>query len=105
MLIVLRFLANVFFMVAIIALVIDATPALQGIDHFKLKAFATHWAELSPKSLKVFEETVTNVAGPFVWTYIVSTILNISTAILFAILGVLFGYLGRRRKRTNIFVN
>lgn len=105
MLIALRFIANVLFLIAAIALVGDITPALQGIGNFKLTSFATHWAELSPKSLAATKESMIDFAGGFIWNFGMKNIIAIPSAILFAILGGLFGYLGRRRKRTNIFIN
>ncbi|MGH1417981.1 MAG: hypothetical protein ACRBCJ_03905 [Hyphomicrobiaceae bacterium] len=105
MLIALRFIANVFFLIAAIALVADITPALQGVGSFKLTSFVTHWAELSPKSFTATKKSMIELDGGFIWNIGIKNIIAIPSAILFAILGGLFGYLGRRRKRTNIFIN
>ncbi len=105
MLIALRFIANILFLIAAIALVSDLTTPMQGFGHVKLTPFATHWADLSPRSLKATEEAISGSAVGFLWTHGLIYLIAIPTAVLFAMLGTLFGYLGRRRKRTNIFVN
>lgn len=101
----LRFLANVFLLVAIIALVYDSTPALQGTGDFALTPFTKHWQSLSPKSLEFFQNTITNTIGQIPWTYGFGALISLPTTIFFAGIALICGYFGRRKKSINIYVN
>lgn len=99
-----RFLAAVFLLVATIALVVDATPALYGGGPFEATPLSTQWQELAPNS---FEATRTSVSGlsPAVWDGVIARILGVPTFVIFGALALLSGYAGRRRKTVRIFVN
>ncbi len=45
---VLRFLASLFALIAVVALVTDATPALSGTGPFKATSVIGYWRELAP---------------------------------------------------------
>lgn len=101
----LRFLAALFALVAIVALMADLTPSLTGTGDFKATRFGAHWADLSPSTLASTRAGITQRAGPGVWQAFDTVVLSTPTLGLFAGLALAFGYAGRRRRRVNIYVN
>jgi hypothetical protein len=102
--IVFRFLAAVFLLVATISVVVDATPALYGADPFVATSLAAQWEELAPSSLEATRTSVSGVSA-WLWNGIIAPILDIPTFIAFGALALVSGYAGRRRKTVRIFVN
>ncbi len=99
-----RFLAAVFLLVATIALVDDATPAVYGTGPFGLTSVAAHWQELAPSGLAAARKGAESLA-PWLWDDALAPLLATPTCIAFGLLAVLFGYIGRRRRAVEIFVN
>lgn len=101
----LRFLAYVLLLVAAIAFVADATPALSGISAFRATPFSEHIAELAPQSLIAVEKAVSSATYPWVWTYGVNLLIGLPTFLLFGLVGMWAAYAGRRRKQIDVFAN
>ena len=101
----LRFLAALFALVALIAFVSDLTPSLSGSGPFVSSSVETHWARISPSSLKATRESLTQSAWPGSWTLLETALLRFPMFAVFAILSAIAGYAGRRRHRVNVFVN
>jgi hypothetical protein len=101
----LRFLASVFALVAVLALVVDATPALSGTGAFHMTSVIGHWQELAPASLTAARETVAASTLPWVWDPVIVSVLGLPAPILFGLLAVLCGYLGRRREAFRAYIN
>lgn len=101
----LRFLAYVLLLVAVIALVADATPALNGVSGFRATPFTEHIAELAPQSLAAAETAVSETTHPWVWSYGVGALISLPTFLLFGISGGWAAYAGRRRRQIDIFAN
>ncbi|MFM2423300.1 MAG: hypothetical protein RL291_1830 [Pseudomonadota bacterium] len=99
-----RFLAGVFLLIAVFAIAADVTRSMQG-NGLVLTPMISHWERLSPTSLKTFEGLVTRSAGPAFWSLGVRRFLTVPAAVIFLGLGLLTGYLGRRRRRVNIYAN
>jgi hypothetical protein len=102
---VLRFLASLFALVAVVALVADATPAWNGTGPFKTHSVIGYWTELAPSSMVAARATVSNVTSPLVWNPVLTTVLGLPMSGLFAGLAVVCGYFGRRRQQLNVHVN
>jgi hypothetical protein len=100
-----RFLSALFLLVAIIALVADATPLLDGGRAFTATAFRAHWADLAPTSLAAAKAAVTHSSMPWVWDPVIARVIDQPTFALFGALALVTGYAGRRRQRINIYVN
>jgi hypothetical protein len=100
----LRFLASVFALVAVVALVADATPALNGTGQFEATPVIGYWQELAPASLAAAREAVTKTA-PWLWDPLLTSVLGLSAPVLFGLLAVVFGYLGRRREEFKVHIN
>lgn len=101
----LRFLSFVLILVATIALVSDATPALDGFGTFHPTLFIDHWRTLAPKSVVNAEKAVVSATHPVVWNVLIGSIINLPTFVLFGILGGLAAFSIRRREQLNVFVN
>jgi hypothetical protein len=99
-----RFLAAVFLLAATIALVSDATPAVYGAGEFTATSLAGHWADMAPSSLEAAKKAVTGFA-PVLWSGVVGPVLALPTFVLFGLLALGSGFLGRRRRAVRIFVN
>lgn len=99
-----RFLAAVFLLVATVALVVDATPAVYGAGDFRPTALGTHWKDLGRTSFEAAKSGVSE-AAPWLWDGLLAPILNIPTFVTFGLFALLSGYVGRRRRTVRIFVN
>jgi len=102
---VLRFLASLFALVAVVALVTDATPALTGTAPFKATSVMGYWRDLAPSTLLTARATVMHVTMPWVWDSVIASVLALPASALFGGLAVVCGYLGRRREQMKLHVN
>lgn len=102
---VLRFLASIFALVAVVALVNDATPALNGTGPFHATSEIGYWQQLAPASLDASRTAVTQGAAPWLWDTVILSMLGLPTPVLFGLLAVACGYLGRRRTETKLHIN
>ena len=102
---VLRFLTSLFALVAVIALVADVTPALNGAAPFKLTSVAGHWQLLAPATFEAVHTAVTNATASWVWNSVIMSVLDLPTPVLFGILALVFGILGRRREEMKLHIN
>ena len=100
-----RFLASLFLLIAVIALVADATPVSHGSGSFTATSFAKHWGDLAPSTLQSAKEGVSRATFPWVWDTIIVPVLAVPTFLLFGVLALLSGYAGRRRHRVDIYIN
>jgi hypothetical protein len=99
-----RFLAAVFLLVATVALVVDATPAVYGAGDFTPTALSAHWKELGPSSFVIARRAVSE-AAPWAWKSVIGPFLEVPTFVTFGVLALLSGYAGRRKRSVRIFVN
>lgn len=102
---VLRFLASLFLLVAVVAFVADVTGPLTGAAPFAATSLGRHWQEFAPSTYVAAREAISKGPAPWAWSIVVSSIIAVPTFILFAALGLVAGYAGRRRRRINIYVN
>jgi hypothetical protein len=103
MTVLLRFVAGVALMIAVIFAVNDATRARSGGQ----PAITVHdtWSAVSPVSLKGAQKAVERYTHPVFWDPGVLKLLRLPAWIVFAAAGLVFAYAGRRRRRTNVFAN
>lgn len=98
---VLRVIAGVFFLFAAIALASDITRG--GV--FAMTSLAAHWKAFSPQMLLSAQKAVSGTLHPFVWDPLIWRLISLPAWFLFAAIGLTFGYLGRSKRRVNIFIN
>lgn len=99
-----RFLSAVFLLVATVALVVDATPAVYGAGPFSATSLAEQWKELGPTSFELAREAMADLA-PGLWSSLLEPLLDTPTFVFFGALALLCGYIGRRRRSVRIFAN
>lgn len=97
-----RFLAAIFALLAVIVLVNDAsTPGTASA----FVSLAEHWQRVSPKSWTATTTAIGHTGAEVMWTYGAVPLLTIPTVILLALAALACGYAGRRRDRVNVFIN
>lgn len=100
----LRFLAGVFLLVAVIFAVSDATR-LAGPDRASAVTVHQTWSAVSPNSLNAAQRAVQSATHPDVWNWGVLWLLQLPAWTLFGLLGLVLAFLGRRRRRVNVYAN
>lgn len=100
----LRFLAGTLLLVAVIFAVNDATR-LAGSNRAPAVTVHQTWSAVSPTSLNATQRAVQNYSHPGVWNWGVLWILQLPACALFGLLGLILAFLGRRRRRVNIYAN
>jgi hypothetical protein len=102
---VLRFIGALFLLAAAIALTADVTRVSQGGAPRPIFAsIAKHWGDFAPQSLAGTQAQVRR-AHPILWDPLISSIINLPAWLSLGGMGVLALYLGRRRRRLEIFQN
>ena len=101
----LRFIASVFMLVAIIALVADITRMQLSAPGPTFAPLAMHFREIIPGTLLAAEKAISSGAHPLVWNPLLTTLIAVPTWILFAVLSLLILYAIRERAKVNIFIN
>ena len=99
-----RFLAGVCFLIAVIAAVYDGTRSLAA-GALVTTPLAEHWSKIAPGLLSAAQTAVSRTTHPLVWDLGLRKALLVPTWALFATLGLLFAFAGRRRRRVNVFAN
>ena len=99
----LRFLAGVVLLVAVIFAVTDATRSAAG----QATTVTVHhaWQAVSPHSLTAAQGAVQRYTHPAVWTWGVLKILQLPAWALFGLVGLILAFLGRRRRHVNVYAN
>lgn len=101
----LRFLAALFALVAVIACASDLTRYGPGGPQFAATALRDHIMELSPSLFAGLRSTVSKAAGAAAWDGVALGFLSLPTFLIFGLLAAIAGYAGRPRERVRIFVN
>ena len=100
----LRFFASVLLLIAVIAAVADGTRTLAA-ERLVLTSAGEQWNKIAPNSLRYAQTYVQRTTHPLVWETVVRPLLLLPTCALFGGLGFLLAYIGRRRRRVNVFAN
>jgi hypothetical protein len=101
---VIRFLAGVLFVIAVLAAVYDATRSIAA-DQLVVTSLFEHWSKLAPTLYASAQNGVARYAHPLLWEMGVRRLLLLPTWLLFALFGTALAYAGRRRRRVNVFAN
>ena len=99
-----RIVAVPLLIIAVIALVTDVTRIMNGTS-IRFATVNEHWTRLAPQSLTAAKVFVQKSTHPLVWDQGVQSLIAMPAFAMFGILGGVVGYLGRRRRRVNVFVN
>lgn len=102
----LRFLAALFALIAVIAFASDFShQGAGGQTGFRATSLMVHWQEFAPSLLASTKASIARSASPLVWDPLLLTLLGFPTFAIFAVLAALAGYASRPRKQVRIFVN
>ena len=102
--IILRILGIWFLLAAVITLVIDATKSLAD-NQLVVTSLGQQWYEIHKNSLEAVQKSIELHIHPFAWDPVITAILLWPSWALFALLGVILLWLGRKRKTTRIYSN
>jgi len=100
----LRFLAGIVLLVAVIFAVSDATGSL-GTNGGAAVTVHRTWSAVSLTSLGAAQGAVQRYTHPAVWNWGILKILQLPAWALFGLIGIILAFLGRRRRRVNIYAN
>lgn len=93
-------------LVAMIALMVDGTQSLATSEgQWIVTPLGEHWFKLHAASLSISQAAVERHVAPWLWDPVIISLLQIPTWVFFGVLGLLLYWLGRRRKRTNVYGN
>ena len=102
---VMRLLAHPLLLLAVVALVYDGTRTLAGGSGLVVTTLAEHWQTLTPVSLESTKAFLTRRMGAGVWDPAVMSVLRVPAWLALGGLGLVFGYIGRKRRAVNVFAN
>ena len=102
---VLRMLARVLLLLAVVALIYDGTRTLAGGSGLVLTSFAEHVHTVLPTALETLRSAVVRYTRPFVWDTVLVRVLRLPAWLLLAVLGLVLAWIGRKRQRVRVFVN
>lgn len=99
----LRFLAALFALFTLISFAADVSrPRSDGEGAISL---LQHLHNLAPAFVSALERTVTRATGPVGWDPVLTSILSLPATMIFLLLAIACGFLGRPRRRIRIFAN
>jgi hypothetical protein len=99
-----RFLAGVALLAAVVFAVNDVTRA-SSAGRISFMSVHDSWSAMSPTTLKATQGAVQRYTHPTVWTWGVAHVLRLPAWALLGLLGMMLAYAGRRRRRVNIYAN
>ena len=100
-----RFLAALFALFALIAFAADISrPAVDGQSQGAI-SLLQHLQTLAPSFVAALERSVEHSTSTFVWDPVLTSILSLPAWLIFLVLAIGAGFLGRPRRRVRIFAN
>lgn len=100
----LRFLGGLLLLLAAVILIADITNARGNPAGGLWVSIAKHWGGLAPTSLASSQKAIQSTSG-LLWDPVVKSLLALPAWAVFGALGALLAWIGRRRRRVNIYVN
>ena len=102
--VIIRIIGFWFLLAAVITLVIDATKSL-AVNRLVITSLGQQWYEIHKDSLVAAQKAVETHIHPIIWDPFLTALLSWPSWALFALFGVILLWLGRKRRRTQIFSN
>lgn len=102
--IIIRMIGVWFLLAAVITMVIDATKSL-AINEMVITSLGQQWYEIHKISIEAAQKAIEMHIHPLVWDPFMTALLLWPSWALFALFGVILLWLGRKRKRTQVFSN
>jgi hypothetical protein len=101
----LRVLGIWLLLAGLIALAVDATRSLAGSGQLVLTPLGAYWYKIDPGSLNLFQAGVERHVHPYLWDPVILSILELPAFAVLCGVGVVLYWLGRMRKRVEVFSN
>jgi hypothetical protein len=102
--IIIRIIGVWFLLAAVVTLVIDATKSL-AVNQLVITSLGQQWYEIHKTSLESAQKSIEQHVHPLVWDPVMTALLLWPSWALFALVGIVLLWLGRSRKRTQVFSN
>jgi hypothetical protein len=102
---VLRILARILLLVALIALVSDGTRTIANGEGIVVTSALAYWTEVAPTMLENLKRTLSLKIHPLFWDGVLVPLLSLPAWLVLGGLAAIFLYVGRKRRETKIFVN
>lgn len=106
---VLRFIGSLFLLCAVIALTSDLSKPVrttaQSAPQPAFSSLLKHWSDFAPQTLSAAQKTVQTRSHPLLWDPVIRSVLAVPAWITLSLLAIAFLYIGRPRRRVDIFVN
>jgi hypothetical protein len=87
------------------AFVYDATKTMANNGSLSITSLGGHWVSLHEQSYKFVEEMVSTSLHPFVWDPVLESALLLPAWLALGVIGSWLYWIGRKRKRIEIFLN
>jgi hypothetical protein len=100
----LRFLGGFFLLIGAVILIADFTNARGSLAGGLTVSLARHWAGLAPTTLAASQKAIQSTS-PLLWDPLVKSVLAVPAWLLFGCIGTTLTWIGRRRRRVNIYTN
>jgi hypothetical protein len=101
----LRVLSRPLLLLAVIALVYDATRSMNAGSGFIVTSLGEHWSALAPTTLQTAQATVRRRLHPALWDDGMTRLLRLPSWFVFGAMGIGLAWVGRRRDEVKVFVN
>lgn len=101
---VLRGVARLLLLMAVLALVYDGTRTLAGGSGLVITSLVDHWQALHPASLAAIKVMLTQM-HPSAWEEGALRVARLPAWVVAGVLGLTLAWIGRKRRQINVFVN
>jgi hypothetical protein len=101
----LRIVARLLLIAAVVALVYDGSRTLAGGSGLVVTSVIEHWRAFQPQSLETAKALVNARVHPLAWELGAMRVLQLPAWLVAGVLGLLLAWIGRRRKPVGIFIN
>lgn len=103
--IIFRIIGGWLLLIAVVALVYDGTKTLGGDGAVVATPLGQHWFDIHAPSLNVTQAAIERHAAPWLWDPVITTVLSTPAWLVLALLGFAFYFIGRRRRKVDIYLN
>ncbi len=91
---------------AMVILTIDATKSLATSEgQWIATPLGEHWFKLDAPSLNTAQAVIERYVSPALWDPVILSILQVPSWIFFGVLGLVLYWLGRKRRRIDVYDN
>ena len=101
----LRMMARILLLVALLALVSDGTRTLATDGGLVVTSLLEHWTDLAPASLETVKRTLSLKVHPALWDSVLARLFALPAWLVLGGAAVILSYAARKRRRLNVYAN